>query len=110
MTTFANVIDTTTTQTQIKEIIMNELKAQLDRIERMLMASQKNMLSVNDVAILTGMSKASIYGLCNKRKIPFYKQGKTFFDRAEIENWLRQNRIPTKAEVESKAQMYCHTH
>lgn len=91
---------------------MKKIEEQLNRIESMLMANAqaKNILSVDDVVVLTGLSKPSVYGLCHKRKIPFYKQGKLFFKREEIEKWVFANRIPTEAEVESKAELYCHTH
>ena len=89
-----------------------ELKEQLDRIEQMLSAraEENNILSVEDFVRLTGFSKPTVYGLCYKRKIPHYKQGKLFFKRNEVEKWIFANRIPTQAEAESKAELYCHTH
>ena len=89
-----------------------EIKAQLDRIEKMLVmvASQKDVLTVEEVCMLTGYSKQGIYGLCSERKIPHYKQGRLFFKRKEIEAWMTAKRVSTQAEIESKASLYCHTH
>jgi excisionase family DNA binding protein len=88
-----------------------EIKAQLDRIESLLMSVQKNILNLEEVAELTGYSKQGIYGLCSNRKIPHYKQGhKLYFKRKEIEAWMTAKRVSTQAEIESKAALYCHTH
>lgn len=89
-----------------------EIKAQLDRIEKMLVmvASQKDVLTIDEVCMLTGYSKQHIYGLCSERKIPHYKQGRLFFKRKEIEAWMTAKRVSTQAEIESKASLYCHTH
>lgn len=89
---------------------MTDVKAQLDRIEKMLVASHKNILTVEDVCVLTGLSKARIYALCSERRIPHYKQGKLYFKRSEVEAWMTAHRVSTVAEVKSEAAMYCHTH
>lgn len=88
----------------------DDIKAQLDRIERMTLLSAKTILTVEDVSALIGLSKERIYTLCSERKIPHYKQGKLYFKRSEVEGWLTAHRVPTNAEIESKAALYCHTH
>ena len=92
-----------------------DIKAQLDRIENMLAvaASQKDVLTIDEVVVLTGYSKQRIYGLCSQRKIPHYKNGegsKLYFRRKELEAWMTARRVPTQAEIDSKTAMYCHTH
>lgn len=84
--------------------------AKLERLERMTSISVKNVLNVEDVAELTGLSKSRIYVLCQKNMIPHYKQGKTYFKRDEVEKWQTAHYMPTAQETESKAAMYCHTH
>ena len=65
----------------------------------------KNVLNIDDVAILTGMSKGYIYQLTHKRIIPFYKPtGKQmYFDRSEIEAWMKRNRYDTDDEIVTEA-------
>lgn len=72
----------------------------------------KNVLTIEDVALLTGISKSHLYKLTCTRQIPFYKpNGKLmFFDRAEVENWLKQNRVITQDEAEQRAAAYIVTH
>ena len=87
---------------------LQEIKSQLDRIERLSALAAKNVLNIDDVAILTGMSKGYIYQLTHKRIIPFYKPtGKQmYFDRSEIEAWMKRNRVMTDQEAMSIAASY----
>ncbi len=60
----------------------------------------KEVLTLNEVSQFTGLSKSHIYKLCHHNDIPFFKPfGKmNYFDRQEIIQWLKQNRIPTRQE------------
>lgn len=88
-----------------------EISKQLDRIERYSMLAAKNVLILDDVVILTGLSKSHLYKLTCTHQIPHYKpNGKLiYFDRAEIETWMKQNRVATESEVEQKAATYIST-
>ena len=85
-----------------------DIKVQLNRIEKLTLLSAKNVLCLNDVVLLTGLSKSHIYKMTHSRKIPFYKpNGKQiYFDRSEIENWMKQNRVATTDEIETEAVNY----
>jgi excisionase family DNA binding protein len=82
------------------------IKNQLDRIERNSLLAAKNVLTLEDVALLTGLSKSWLYKATYKHQIPFYKpNGKqVYFDRNEIECWLKHNRIATTAEISQDIQ------
>lgn len=88
----------------------NIILAKLERLERITLLSTKNVLTIEDVSDLTGLSKARLYTLCSENKIPHYKQGKTYFKRDEVERWQTAHYVPTSREIESKAVAYCHTH
>lgn len=81
-----------------------EISKQLDRIERYSMLAAKNVLVLDDVVILTGLSKSHLYKLTYTRQIPHYKpNGKQiYFDRAEIESWMKQNKVETNEELEQR--------
>ena len=85
-----------------------DIKVQLNRIEKLTLLSAKNVLCLNDVVLLTGLSKSHIYKMTHSRQIPFYKpNGKQiYFDRSEIENWMKQNRVATTDEIETEAVNY----
>lgn len=88
----------------MEEMILSKLEA----IERYSLLAAKNVLNINDVAVLTGMSRSHIYKLTCSKQIPFYKpSGKqVYFDRAELEGWLKQNRVTTQTEAEQQAFAY----
>ena len=66
-----------------------ELRERLDRIERMALLSAKNVLTVDDVALLLGRSPKTIRNQINE--LPHYKNGKNvYFRRDEIEQWQCQ--------------------
>ena len=86
----------------------NDLQQQLDRIERNSLLASKNVLTFDDVALLTGYSKSHLYKLTCYGKIPHYKPAgkQIFFDKKELEDWLRQNRTASESEVEEMADNY----
>lgn len=86
----------------------NEIKKQLDRIEQYTLLAAKNVLCLDDVTLLTGFSKSWLYKATCNNVIPFYRpNGKTlFFDKVEIENWMKQNRVATQQEIDQQAATY----
>lgn len=87
-----------------------EIKQQLDRIERFAVLAAKKVLRIEDVALLTGLSKSTIYKMTSACEIPHYKHnGKTvFFNRDEVEEWLTKSstRVATWYEVAQKVTDY----
>lgn len=81
---------------------------QLSRIERYSLLAAKNVLCFEDVALLTGFSKSHLYKLTCSHQIPHYKpNGKQiYFDRSEVEAWMKQNRVATAQETDQKATSY----
>lgn len=85
-----------------------EIFNQLNRIEHYCLLAAKKVLNFSDVALLTGLSKSHLYKLTCEHRIPYYKpNGKhIYFDRAEIEDWMKQNRVATDQEINQKASNY----
>lgn len=71
--------------------------------------TSKEVLTLDEVAQFTGLSKSTIYKMTSGQKIPHYKpSGKLcYFNRLEIEEWLQSNRVSTTDEIAGKAQTYC---
>jgi excisionase family DNA binding protein len=92
----------------MEEMILSRLEA----IERYSLLAAKNVLTIDDAAVLTGMSKSHLYKLTCSKQIPFYRpNGKlVYFDRQELEGWLKQNRVTTQTEAEQQAIAYVMTH
>jgi excisionase family DNA binding protein len=86
-----------------------QLDERLRNIESLLL-SQKTVLTFDEVARYTGLSKSFLYKLTSSGEIPHYKpQGKHIFcNKAEIDLWLQRN--PTRPlnaeELEERASTY----
>ena len=85
-----------------------EILQRLEAIERHTLLASKKVLTVQDVAALTGLSLSTLYQMTSKQQIPHYKPtGKhVYFDRGEIEEWMKQNRVGTIQEAEQEAARY----
>jgi len=92
---------------------MNEVLEQLQELKQLAVLGAKTALTMNDVVLLTGLSKSHLYKLVWSKKIPYYKAAEggkmTYFNKQEIENWLLAYRVPTEAELEQKAIAHCVT-
>jgi excisionase family DNA binding protein len=87
-------------------ITMEDIAARLDRLERAT-ALSKNVLTVDEVAMLTGYSVKYLRLLISNRDIPHYRRGnRLYFNRAEVEEWMQETRIPTNEEMRIKAMNY----
>jgi len=81
---------------------------QLDRIERNSLLAAKNVLTVEDAAILLGLSPSTIYRWTMTKIIPHYKpNGKlVFFNKKELEDWMMRNRVASEEEIMDEAANY----
>lgn len=84
------------------------MEDKLNQILTYSLLAAKNVLTLEDVALLTGLSKSHLYRLTCTHQIPYYKpNGKQiYFDRAEIESWMKQNRVATQQEAEQAVIAY----
>lgn len=85
-----------------------EILKRLNRIEYNTLLAAKNVLGICDVSALTGISKSTLYKMTYQRRIPHYKPTAKllYFDRDEIEAWMKQNRVNTIDEADSYAAAY----
>lgn len=88
------------------------LTARLERIEKLTLIGAKEVLTLDECAIVTGYSKNHLYRLTSQRAIPYYKPmgGTLYFKKSEVEEWLLRNRQTPQSEIDSKAATYCSTH
>ena len=85
-----------------------EILKKLDVIEHNTLLASKNVLGICDVSALTGISKSTLYKMTCQRRIPHYKPTAKllYFDRGEVEAWMKQNRVNTIDEAETTASAY----
>lgn len=90
---------------EIKKEISNAVNEALKEFAYL----HKDVLTLSEVAMYTGLTKSHLYKLTMNKQIPYYKPtgGTLFFDRQEVVDWLHTNRISTDAELCQKAQQIC---
>ena len=68
----------------------------------------KNILSFEEACAFLNFSKSYLYKLTSGCAIPHYKpSGKmVYFEREELEKWLRQNPVKTREQIEIEANSY----
>lgn len=84
---------------------VEQLQKRVTDLENVLNVA-KDVMNLEEVALFTGMSKSSLYKLTHRQVIPHYKpNGKLiYFEKTELLNWMRQNRISSSTEIGEKAQ------
>ena len=84
---------------------MEKLQKRVTDLENVLNVA-KDVMNLEEAALFTGMSKSSLYKLTHRQVIPHYKpNGKLiYFEKTELLNWMRQNRISSSTEIGEKAQ------
>jgi len=80
----------------------------LNRLEKLIVDSSKEILNVEDLINYTGYKLSYIYKLVHNNTLPFSKpNGKTlFFEKSEIDAWLLQNKSQSISQIENKAHDY----
>jgi excisionase family DNA binding protein len=90
---------------------MEDLNERIKKVESaVIMAglATKEVLTFDEAATFTGLSKSYLYKLTAGKEVPHYKPtGKMcYFNRMELQAWLQKNRIITVEELEEQAAAY----
>lgn len=91
------------------DLILELIQKQDERLKKIesLLSLSKNVLNIDEVSMLTSLSKSTIYKFTHTGTIPHYKQAKhLFFNKEEIEAWLQANRGFNASEIEKQASTY----
>jgi len=88
-------------------ITLSDVIAKLDILTNAVL-SNKQTLSIDEAAMYSSLSVSYLYKLTSTQQIPHFKpRGKIiYFDRSELDEWLRQNRVKTTSEIEANAANY----
>ena len=88
----------------MEEKVLKEIEA----LKSLTLLAAKNTLTLDDVCLLYGFSKSTIYKMTSAKAIPHYRRGKVlFFDKGELDQWAKECRINTEAEAEAQDLAYC---
>ena len=70
----------------------------------------KELLSCVELAEYINLTVSTVYGLVHQKKIPYYKKGKLYFNKSEIDKWILESRCNTKSEINLLADEYLFKH
>lgn len=54
---------------------MNEIMKRLDRLEVLTLLAAKSVLTLDEVCLLTGLAKSTVYKMTMRKQIPYYHSG-----------------------------------
>lgn len=91
--------------------IREYMEQRFNRLQTATLLAAKNVIDVEEAAMLTGYTVKGIYTLTSEKRIPHYKKnGKLYFKKDELEAWMTENKVLTQREINSKAQTHVATH
>ena len=83
------------------------LETLADRIQILTDAilANKQTLNLKEASAFTGLAESYLYKLTSAQEIPHYtpRGKKIYFDRTELELWLKTGRVKTNKAIESDA-------
>jgi len=92
-------------QTQLDVV---EVKKDLKELKSLILQNAEKLhqaddpKSIDEIEKLTGYTKPTLYGYCQKNKIPYHKKnGRLFFFKSEIIDWIKQGKQKTVGEVDN---------
>lgn len=98
----------------INEAIIDTINKRMNELQRLSVLQCKDVLTMDDVCLLTNLTKSYVYKLVCFKKIPFYKGGNgkklTYFKKSEIADWLLKERHQTVEEINEAAVAYVASH
>lgn len=91
---------------------VGQLLIKLDNIERLLhqfsdtqnQTASDALLTVEEAASFLNLAVPTIYGMVQRRVIPFSKPGKhLYFCKTELTEWVKESRRKTTSEIQAEA-------
>ncbi|WP_273993824.1 helix-turn-helix domain-containing protein [Vibrio parahaemolyticus] len=103
-----------------EQVILQSILAKIDRVERAILEQRlqqqkvellgKDILTVDECAALLGLSTNQLYKLTSSAEIPYFKLGKHLrFGRQAIMDWVEEQRVSSRHEIEKRAANYVAT-
>jgi len=80
----------------VREVIAEELKP-----------AQAETLSITEAASFLKLKLTTMYEKTSRKLIPHFKKGnKLYFNRTELEEWIKKGKVKTASDIESEAIMH----
>lgn len=84
-----------------------QTEERIDALEGIFLC-QKEIFNFEEAASYLNMSRSTLYKLTSSKSIPHYKPNRfVFFEKAELDKWIRDHRVMTVDEMDAAVQSYC---
>jgi excisionase family DNA binding protein len=92
-----------TSSVTIDAATIEDMQKRISTLENMIYQT-KEIFTLEEAALYIGVSRSQMYRLTHLHLIPYYKpSGKlVFFEKAELNKWLRQDPENSDAQIETK--------
>lgn len=86
----------------------NAIIQKLTQLEKLIIGTNKQIFTVDDVVNYTGFSKSYVYKLVHHNILPYSKPNNRtlFFVKSEIDEWMLQNKSKSISQIEQEATAY----
>jgi len=108
--TFDNLPDAVQHLLQEVAYIKNHLLNDVGRTAEPTLFEQVNeFLTVDDISQTLSISKGTVYNMTSDQMIPHFKRGgRLYFDKEEIDAWIRNDRRKTIKQLQEEAELKVH--
>lgn len=82
------------------------LREEIRELKAISLIGQKEVLDIDEAAILTGLTKQTLYTLSRTRQIPHYKSRggkKSYFKKSELNEWMLHTKVTTASSIEAES-------
>ena len=82
------------------------LREEIRELKAISLIGQKEVLDIDEAAIITGLTKQTLYTLSRTRQIPHYKSKggkKSYFKKSELIEWMLHTKVSTASTIEAES-------
>lgn len=98
---------TSLTEQEFKEFLKSAIKEIIGEDLKKLKSELPDILNIREAASFLKLKITTLYEKTSQKVIPHFKKGnKLYFNRNELEEWIKKGKVKTKTETEGEAATY----
>lgn len=95
---------TSLSEKEFKEFLKSAIKEILSEDLKNLKSDLPDILNIGEAASFLKLKITTLYEKTSRKIIPHFKKGnKLYFNRKELEEWIKTGKVRTKPEIEGQA-------
>lgn len=98
---------TNLTEQEFKEFLKSAIKEIIGEDLKKLKSDLPDILNIREAAAFLKLKITTLYEKTSQKIIPHFKKGnKLYFNRIELEEWIKKGKVKTRTETEGEAATY----